>query len=112
MINRRKFFKKTAEQKLNDKKSKEEIRKEIIALTQSAKACLSDVKFKKYEEQYLNSRENIISILERYEEPDPIKYALFCRESLSMLLTLRQLLDSVKVDARDKVEVQEEEDAS
>jgi len=109
MISRRKFFKSSEGKKLGEKRSKELIEKETRALTQAARECLDSPAFKKYKTQYDNSREKIMAVLELYEEPDPTKYGFFCRESLSMLFTLGQLLRSVKDDARDKMKGPEDE---
>jgi hypothetical protein len=98
---RRNPYKKiTEEEKLKKEAQQREIEAKIKGTAKLGRECLSDDKFKKYRDSYIQSREMIISLMKQNNESDPIKFAFFCKACLSKLDGMDMLLDLVDKDAK------------
>ena len=79
---------------------KRTIETKVKALTDSARTILSLPNSVRYIEQLEMERDNIIKLAIRINEPDPIKFAFFCKAVFSKLGVLYGLLESIERDAR------------
>ncbi len=91
-------------------KSKDEIKKEVAEATAIAKkidkvvkdaqACLASDLFTKYKTSLKEAREGLIKLGKIYAEPDPIKYALFCKTIFTKIDAFDMMLEEIQKDSK------------
>jgi len=93
-------------------KTKEEIKKEeaekkaieikLKKVVEDAQACLSSTVFTKYRESVREAREGLIKLMKMNSEPDPIKFAFFCKACLVKIDAFDMMLEEVEKDSKKK----------
>jgi hypothetical protein len=80
-----------------------EIKNNIKAMTQAARECLSDDRFKKYRAEYEKGRATIMKLLAETSFGNPVDDAFFMRVCLAKLTVIGELLERVEIDAKREV---------
>lgn len=94
-------------------KSKEEIKKEaleketlvkkITKVTEDAHACLNSTVFAKYRESVKEAREGLIKMMKINPEPDPVRFAFFCKSCLSKIDAFDMMIEEVEKDSKKEI---------
>jgi len=94
----------TLEEVARDKREREEIQIRIRALSDLGKKVLSHPDFIKYKEELAKQRDEIVQIMIKTANPDPVQDAYFLRACLNKLSAYYELLALPQDDAGRKVQ--------
>lgn len=72
-------------------------------IIQSGKRCLATEDFAQYKKKYIEFREATIKAMYENNDPDPVRFAFFCKGCLAQLNTASLLIDLVEHDANRKL---------
>lgn len=97
------FAPKTKEELEREEQEKQALEKKIKEVAEAAQSCLSDERFIKYRQAVKAAREGLIDVMKRNSEPDPIKFALFCKACLSKIDAWDMIIELVEKDSKKKI---------
>ena len=90
---------KEQKKRIKAKKEAQKYAQEVIA---TARICLNEKSFIKYQKEYLKARKAIMQIIEEYHDPHPMQYALAMKELTTKLRDIGALLKDVQTDAKEE----------
>lgn len=96
------FRTKTKEEIKKEEAEKKAIELKTKKVVEDAQACLSSTVFAKYKESLKVAREGLIKLMKMNSDPDPVKFAFFCKACLSKLDAFDMMLEEVEKDAKKK----------
>lgn len=102
MIKKNPFYNPTKEEIKKDEAERKAIELKNQKVVEDAQACLSSTVFAKYRESLKVAREGLIKLMKMNNEPDPVKFAFFCKACLVKIDAFDMMLEEVEKDSKGK----------
>ena len=100
MDNLNRFRNKTKDEIKQEALEQAALAKKIATVVDDAHACLNSTVFAKYKESVKEAREGLIKLMKMNAEPDPVKFAFFCKACLSKIDAFDMMIEEVEKDGK------------
>ncbi len=81
----------------------QELTKKINKVAEDARACLNSGVFAKYRDSVKEAREGLIRLMKMNSDPDPVKFAFFCKACLSKIDAFDMMIEEINKDAKKEI---------